>query len=310
MDKHRELRQRAEVQRGLLTTTDLRELGVTRGRRRGLVDRGELVPAGRRVFRIGGVAPSPGQSLQALCLDTGGVASHRSAAWLHGLTGFAAFPLEVTVARPLHGAPYGPGRIHTTSHLPSDDLVTVDGVNSLSVARTLLSLAALVPDELTFDQVHGAVDEAVALGLARDPWLWWRLEKLRRSGRNGVTVFESILVARAGGLVTESWLERETLRVLTDAGVPLPTCQARIAPRGAFVARVDFVYADRRLVIEVSGYRHHRTKAQTIADAKRRRALTLEGYTVLEYTYDDVVSRPAVLAAEVVHALGLRSRAA
>jgi len=310
MERHRELRQLAEKQRGLLTTADLHELGITRAARRGYVDRGELVPAGRRVFRIGGVAPTPRQSLQALCLDTGGVASHRSAAWLHRLNGFGAFPLEVTVARPLHGAPFGPGRIHTTRHLPPDDLVTVDGVASLSVARTLLSLAALVPDELAFDRVQGAVDEAVALGLATDPWLWWRLEKLRRSGRNGVTVFEAILTGRAGGSVTESWLEREALRVLTAAGIPAPLCQERIAPRGAFVARVDFLYPDRRLVIEVSGYRFHRTKAQTIADAERRRALTLAGYTVLEYTYDDVVKRPAAMVAEVVQALGRRPHAA
>ena len=262
------------------------------------------------MYRIGGVAPSPQQTLLALCLDTGGVASHRSAAWLHGLTGFSASRAEVTVVRPLSGGPFGPGRIHTTHHLPPDDLVNVGGVECLSVARTLLSLAALVPRELTFDQVQGAVDEAVALGLARDPWLWWRLEKLRRSGRNGVSVLEAILTGRAGGNVTESWLEREALRVLGAAGLPLPMCQQRIAPRGAFVARVDFLYPDRKLVVEVSGYRFHRTKAQTIADAERRRALTLAGFTVLEYTYDDVVNRPTAMAAEVGRALGLLPRAA
>ena len=284
---------------------DLGELGVTVGVRRGLIARGELVPAGRRVYRIGGVAPTDHQQLQAFCLDTGGVASHRSAAWLHGLGGFGPAPFEVTVARPLPGGAFGPGRVHTTTYLPVDDRVTINGVRSLSAARTLLSLASLVPGELTIDRVRGAVDEAVTIGLARDPWLWWRLEKLRRSGRNGVSVFEAILAERAGGQVTESWLERETLRVFRAAGLPPPVCQARIAARGSFVARVDFLYPGPKVVIEVSGYRFHRTKAQTIADAERRRALVLAGCIVLEYTYDDVVARPHAMVAEVERALGL-----
>ena len=113
------------------------------------------------------------------------------------------------------------------------------------------------------------------------------------------------MVARAAGEITESWLERETLRVIIDAGLPVPVCQARIERRGSFVGRVDFLYAEAQVVIEVSGYRWHRTKAQAAADAQRRRALTLAGYTVLEYTFDDVVASPQVLVAEVTEALGL-----
>ena len=76
-------------------------------------------------------------------------------------------------------------------------------------------------------------------------------------------------------------------------------CQARIAPDGAFVARVDFLYEDLRIVIEVNGYRHHRTQAQTTADAKRRRRLTRAGYEVHEFTYEEIVDRPGELVALV-----------
>lgn len=181
--------------------------------------------------------------------------------------------------------------------------MTVDGIPCLGVPRTLMTMAALVPHELSYDEVKGAVDEAIRLGIAHEKWLWWRLEKLRRSGRNGVRVFEQILESRAAGEVTESWLERETLEVLRAAGLPLPVCQARIERRGSFVGRVDFLYPTPRLVIEVSGYRWHRTAEQAAADAERRRHLTLAGYTVLEYTFHDVVSTPEVLVAEVTEAL-------
>lgn len=64
-------------------------------------------------YHIGGVAPTDHQRLQALCLDTGGVASHRSAAWLHGLDGFGPAPFEVTVTRPLPAV--GSGRVGYTA---------------------------------------------------------------------------------------------------------------------------------------------------------------------------------------------------
>ncbi len=301
------MRDIAERQMGLVTRANLAEAGVTDGVRRGLVRRGELVPAGRSVYRIGGVAPTSRQILLGACLDTGGAVSHRSAAWLRSVDGFAATsPVEVMVERPLAGGSFPQVRVHTTTWLPPDDVVEVDGIPCLGVPRTLLSLASLVPHELSYDVVRGAVDEAIRLRLATDPWIWWRLERLRRSGRNGVTVLESILATRAAGEVTESWLEREAIRVIRAAGLPIPVCQARIGPRGSFVARVDFLYPDQMLVIEVSGHRWHRSKEQTVADAARRRRLSLLGYTVLEYTYHEVVARPGEMTDEIRLALGMR----
>ena len=310
MDVERRMREAALAQHGLVTREDLRRVGVTRGTRRGLVSSGALEVVGRQTFRIGGAPETVRQRVLAACLDTGGVATAGTAAWLHGLDGFqSGSPPEVVVARPQSDYRSPIARVHTTTWLHADDLVSIDGIPSLGMARTLFSLAAAVPGELGFDRVRGAVDEAVASDKATDPWLWWRLERLRRRGRNGVSVFEKILTARAGGEVTESWLERETLRVLRSGGLPLPECQVRVNLRGAFVARVDFMYVDQKLIVEVSGYRWHRTAAQMADDLRRRRELTLTGHQVLEYSYDDVVGSPEVLVAQVAQALGLRAAA-
>lgn len=301
------MRTLAGGQHGLLTRAQLAELAVTRAVRRRLVDRGDLVPVGQQVFRIGGVPASERQAILAACLDVGGVASHRTAAWLHRLlTGFDRMrAIEVVVERPRAHATTALAQVHSTTWLPAADLVVVDGIPCLGVPRTLLSLAALVPRELTFDQVKGAVDLGVTSGIAHEKWLWWRLERLRRSGRNGVRVLEAILLARAAGEITESWLERETLRVIGGAGLPLPVCQARIGARGAFVARVDFRYPGTMAIIEVNGHRFHASREQLRRDAQRRRGLVALGFSVYDFTYDEVVQEPEAVLVTVRHILGL-----
>jgi hypothetical protein len=153
MENTRNMRLLAESQHGLVTREQLADLAVTRAVRRRLVARGELAAVGHQVFRIGGVPRTERQAILAACLDTGGVASHRTAAWLHRLlTGIdPTRPPEVVVDRRRSHATTAIARIHSTTWLPADDLVVVDGIPCLGVPRTVLSLAALVPHHLTFD---------------------------------------------------------------------------------------------------------------------------------------------------------------
>ena len=298
----------ARAQHGVLTRAQLSEGGVTRARLRTLVGNGVLVRAGRQTLVVAGAPSDPLQRVAIACFDTGGYASHRTAAWLHSIRGFQAPRVpEVSVGRHSYSYDNPQVNLHTSTNLTEDDLVTVAGIPCLSVARTLFSLASLVPI-IPSARVKGAVDDAVAARLAHDPWLWARLEAIRCRGRNGVRVFEQVLVERSGGAVTESWLERETLRVLANAGLPTPICQARIAPKGAFVARVDFLYPDHLVVIEVNGHAWHSTRDQVAADAARRRQLVLAGYLVLDFTYDDIVSSPQLVVTQVRAALVARTR--
>lgn len=288
---------------GVLTRGDLRAAGVSAGQRQRLVASGLLVAIGQRSYRMAGAPRTDLQIAAAAVLDTAGSLSHRSGCWLHevGRFGVGAQP-EVMVAGGRSRYRGDLARVHATTWLPPDDLVVVRGIRVTSVARTLFSMAA-IESEVGHDVVRGLVDDAVRQGKASDKWLWWRLEKLRCRGRNGVRAFEAILVDRAGGKVTESWLEREFLAILEARGIPLPVCQRRVARRGAFVARVDFSYADAGLVIEVLGHTFHASRAQLAEDAARRNKLQIQGLRVIEFVYDDVVGRPDEVAATVVRAL-------
>lgn len=307
MDIPPSLRLLAENQHGLLTRADLRRHGLPRDRRLGLVTRGALVPVRPQVFRVHGAPVTTRQGVLALCLDRGAVASHRTAAWLHGLSSFGPpRRLEVLGQRSKIDAKCPGAIVHTTTWLPAQDIVDVGGIPTLAVARTIMTLCSLVPRDVPWLTVKNAMDQACRDGLADDPWLWWRLEKLRRSGRNGVRVMEEMLSLRRSGDVTESWLEAATMALFRRSGIPLPRCQARVEQRGAFVARVDFAFDDANLVIEVAGHRPHKTRDQAQRDAERARQLILAGYTVLTFTYDDVVRFPERMTAEVREALRMR----
>lgn len=293
-------------QRGLVTRADLRAAGVSRSQRRRLEGEGTLRVIGRQTFELGGFPGDVRRALLAACLDVDGVASHSTAAWLHGLAGFAVgVPPEVMVIRRPSVSRSPLAKVHSTTWLPADDLTEVDGIPCTTVARTLFALAGSVP-RVPLDQARGAVDDAIRTGRASDPWLWWRLEKLRCRGRRGVANFEAILSARAGGEVTESWLEREFLRILREARVDLPVCQARIEAAGAFVARVDFLYERLGIIVEVTGAIAHASPAQRASDARRRNRLGSAGYLVLEFTYEQVVGDPAAVVAEILAAMAAR----
>ncbi len=300
----RSIAERAEQQLSLITEQQLGEIGVDARRRRRLVQSGLLDLVGLRTFRVPGAPQSFRTRVMGACLDLNGVASHRSSAHLHSLAGFERPPsmVEITILEGHGRTRSSLARVHRTSNLGADDLVTIDGVPSMNVARTLLGLAALVP-EIHAEQIHDAVDAAVRDGKASDRWLWWRLEQLRCRGRKGVAVMEEVLQRRVLNGSTESWLEREFLSLIARAGLPSPVVQQVVRVEGAFAARVDCLFERQRVVVELNGHATHSTKRQRDADAARANRLQLLGYRVLVFTYDDVVQRPHAVVATVAEAL-------
>lgn len=72
--------------------------------------------------------------------------------------------------------------------------------------------------------------------------------------------------------------------------------------RGRFVSRVDLVYDAAKVAIEVEG-KDHLTPEQHRIDARQRNELQLLGYTILTFTYTDVVGDPSRVVRTVRRAL-------
>lgn len=195
-----------------------------------------------------------------------------------------------------------PGHVlHTTIDLPLIDRTVVAGVPTTSATRTLIDLAG----RLDAAALTVAVDSALRDGLTSEDFLHRRMVALRGKGRYGIP---KLLAVVAGSEVTRgghSWLEREFLRLVAQARLPLPRTQQVLARRGTRLVRVDCRFADTPVVVELLGYRFHRSPQQLRTDAERANRLLLAGFLPYQFTYLQVVEEPEMVVATVAAALGL-----
>lgn len=92
--------------------------------------------------------------------------------------------------------------------------------------------------------------------------------------------------------------------IMKAAGVDLPEAQVNIHRRGGrFIARVDFVYHQFKLVIELDGEAYHSDRDSFRKDRRKQNALVLEGYRVLRFTYFDLFVAPEYVVSQVVSAI-------
>jgi very-short-patch-repair endonuclease len=99
--------------------------------------------------------------------------------------------------------------------------------------------------------------------------------------------------ARPDGL-----LEPRFARLVRRFGLPEPVFQH---PVGSY--RVDFAWPAVLLAAEVDGYAAHGGRHQFQRDRDRQNALVAQGWTVLRFTWADVVRRPAGVARTLAAAL-------
>jgi hypothetical protein len=238
-------------------------------------------------------------------LDLGDSArvSFTTGAALHCFDGFAlARPFHITVPRGRFYEREGV-RLHTSSNLPPVDCAYVDGLRVTSATRTIIDLAAMVPPK----RLGIAIDSALRDHLTTETLLRQRLEALRGSGRRGARKMLGVLdgeVVRGG----HSYLERHFLELARTVGLPMPLCQRVVDDRTGRIGRVDCAWEEELVVVELLGYRWHRTKRQLQVDVERANRLQLAGWIVLQFTYEDVVGRPEYALELVRDALIGRSR--
>jgi very-short-patch-repair endonuclease len=206
----------------------------------------------------------------------GAAISHRSAAEMWALLEPQDGPVDVSV--PGNGGKRRRSgiRVHRSLTLLPANVTLRSGIPVTTPARTISDLrrsaATKRPGALSPRDLRRAIRQAEVLGLP--------LGDAPDRDR------------------TRSDLERDFLRLCRRRGLPLPEVNVRVGPD-----LVDFLWRDRRLVVETDGYRYHRGRQAFEDDRDRDLRLRSAGYDVLRFSGKQVSEDPRRVTAAVARAL-------
>lgn len=264
---------------------------------------GTLVEIHVDVARLVGTSATPQQSIVAavLAVGEGALASHRSAALLHGIP--VADPPPVDIVVPHRGAADRANTRGRTAknltnvcvHRPRDLQRTrpnrIDDIACTNILRTLVDLGAVDPDA-----VHGAVGHALTNDLATLGAIETTIAQHARKGRHGVTALRRAVDDWSlDAKPADSVLEPAMRRLLVRYGLPTAEFHANVGGR-----EVDFHVTGTPVVIECDGWTHHgRDRDQFERDRHDDAEFAAHGWIVLRFTYRRITTRPADVASQI-----------
>lgn len=217
------------------------------------------------------------------------VASGLAAAWWHQLISAPPDLIEVTVPRNSHGRAHRGTRVRRRDLSPAD-VVERRGLQITGLALTTVEAAAR----------RGGGPKVMDTALQRHtelPHLW--RAHLRNAGRYGSPSARRMLWAAESGALSQA--ERMLVRLLRDAGITGWVANYRL---GRY--KVDVAFPDIRVGIEVDGWAHHSSPDQFEGDRVRQNQIVLRGWTVLRFTWLDLVTTPDRVIAEIRYAISAR----
>lgn len=297
IERHAVVDEITRAQYGLITTQQaIKALGPSR-KARWVAER-RLISVQPSVFRMAGSPETWHQSVLAASLAVDGVVSHRSAAELWGLIQPAGYA-EVSVSGNVNRTVRPPAIVHRIIDLHPELAVDRQGFRLTDPVRTVIDLGLVVP--------WWSVRFAIGKGLSTRAFDLSAVKGLRdalgRPGRNGTGIVRDLL---DGNLLMmgkeESELEKRFTALTRRFGLPAFSLQHEVWESGRFVARIDAAYPELKLAVEVDGFEHHSSPDAFQRDRTRQNRLVALGWTVLRFTWNDVVKHPAEVAKTVEQA--------
>lgn len=285
MRSHRHLAELARKQHGVVSYSQLRELGLSKGHIARAEGAGRLQRIHWGVYALGHTALSDhGRATAALLVFPGtAVLSHGSAGWLWGLLPTAPREPEVTVAA--RGNRRRGLQVHRVWSLSEEERTTYEGLPVTSVARTLVDLAGT----------------SSVRGLSRV------VDRARRRGKLDIAAIDQILERRHGGFVTERL--HEVLRLyrqpvfdrahsellfldaIHDLGLPAP--RINTWEEGC---EIDAYWEAERFAVEVEGWETHGGREAFEKDCLRQEDLKLAGIDSIRITARRIEQEPRAVA--------------
>lgn len=259
----------------------------------------------RGVYRIAGTPRTYHQSLLAACMAASGedrpaFASHHSAGVLWLFPDFVPGPIEITIPR---GASFRASgvEVHLSRNCESQQWTRIGPIPVTTPARTLIDIAAISSK----DRLESALDFAL-----RKELVW--LSGMQRLLEDpvplaGTAALRKFVAERQPGIILWSDLETKFFRFCARNRLPKPVSQFQVTLPGGSPAFIDFAYPELMIAIETDGYESHSGKIKWMSDMARANDLIAIGWTVLRFSWDDVVRRPREVARQIRAVLGRAS---
>jgi hypothetical protein len=287
---------------GIMTTADLIAAGGSSRKIGAQVARGDLVRIGYGYYATADLAERMlsltfgKHFLRAYAvvgaLGSGTVASHRTAAHIHGLDLLTEPGTTVTVTRPAdhHSHSAKPGVHLYVARLPGGHVFERFALPITTVARTVVDLARTAP----FRESVVVADCALHQHLTSKDELRGVLAECPRTRgcRQAAAVVEF-----ADGLA-ESPLESIARVVFRDCKLPPPSLQVRIVGT-QFIGRVDFLWKQYRTIVEVDGVMKYTDPYRARNQLRRDQRLRQAGYEVVHFEWHDIVATPEAVGASI-----------
>ncbi|MBD1321206.1 DUF559 domain-containing protein [Gordonia hankookensis] len=274
---------------GVITTAQALACGLSRSGIQRRVTSGEWLRVTTGVFMASDHQRNARTRVRVATLSVGpaAVSGAGAAAWWHGLVD--TFPSQITVFTGTWGrhprAPAGVRIAHRT--LDPVDIVEVAGLLVTGVALTVLDAAGECGPKV--------IDDALLLRKVK-------LEQLsaahaRYRSRRGASETSRRLAVLASGARSEA--ERVTVDLFRAGGITGWRANTEVCGHLA-----DFVFDEKRVVVEIDGSAHHRDAKTFQRDRTKRNAWIAAGWNALNFTWDDITSRGGEVVAQVGAVVG------
>jgi predicted transcriptional regulator of viral defense system len=224
-----------------------------------------------------------------------GVASHHSAAQLHGLRLLKQPPdgtVTLTVPPGSRTGRHAARVICHAAELPAQHVTTRYGIAMTTAARTVIDIAratsfmegVVVADAALYER-HASKTELRRVLTCCERW-------------PGASRARQV-VDFADGLA-ESVLESCARVLFRDHGLPPPELQVHITGRDrTMIARVDFFWRRYGVVAETDGLLKYDSGERAIAERRRDRLLQEAGFEVVHVTWQELFGDPARVAGRI-----------
>ena len=289
----------ARTQAGLFTRSQAYDAGWTKRQVRRPLEVGRWTVVAGAALGSPGLQVGPRQLAHAVVLTwPGAVISHELAGslWSFPIPEAAVGTATARTDRHLVGKRLSSCR----TPLPQDDVGLFGGLPTTTRTRTALDLLA-----------------APSWDRARDLWAWFStravLDRVQlaaaveaRARWKGTAQLRRLLAVTRGGSLSAA--EDRLHGLLTVAGIRGWVANMPVLIAGRVIAVVDVLFEEERVAIEIDGWAVHSGRTAFQLDRTRQNALVAAGFSVLRFTWDDLVKRPDDVLRIVRSALMLASR--